>query len=67
VQPKTGFEAGCRKKDKQKSMKIARIDRHIARPLATAATSLRIESNRRRLVYFLYTGVLEPLIQLCLR
>ncbi|MBV8173892.1 MAG: hypothetical protein JO151_04925 [Verrucomicrobia bacterium] len=42
-------------------MKIARIDRHIARPVFATARRLRIESNWRKIVYSLYTGVLEPL------
>jgi hypothetical protein len=46
----------------QKSMKIARIDRHIARLLAGLAVDLRMESKRRTLVYFLSAGVLEQLV-----
>ncbi len=42
-------------------MKIARINRHIARPVLAPAKRLRIESNRRNVVYFLYRGGLEPL------
>ena len=41
-------------------MKIARIDRHIARRPAAVTGGLRIESNRRKVVYSLYTGVLNP-------
>jgi hypothetical protein len=43
-------------------MKIARIAWHIARPPAATASHLRIESNRGKVVYFLYKVVLEPLI-----
>jgi hypothetical protein len=38
-------------------MKIARINRHIARPQATAPGNWGIESNPRKIVYCLYTGV----------
>ena len=52
-------------------MKIARINRHIARPVLPAAQRLRIESKRRKVVYFLYAGVsnrcviLTPIRGLC--
>jgi hypothetical protein len=45
----------------EKHMKIARINRHIARPVLAPAKRLRIESKRRKVVYFLYAGGLEPL------
>jgi len=38
-------------------MKIARINRHIARPQATMPGIWGIESNRRKTVYCLYIGV----------
>jgi hypothetical protein len=43
-------------------MKNARIAWHIARPPVAAARHLRIESNRRKLVYCLCKGDLERLI-----
>ena len=52
-------------------MKIARINRHIARPVLPAAQRLRIESKRRKVVYF-YTReisnrcvILTPIRRLC--
>jgi hypothetical protein len=44
-------------------MKIARIDRHIARQLAESARTSKNESNWQKLVYSLYAGALEPLIE----
>jgi len=44
-------------------MKIARIDRHIARRLATSAQTSKNESNRQKLVYSLYADALGPLIE----
>ena len=47
--------------DSQKQhMKIARMNRHIARPVLAPGKRLRIESNRWRVIYFLYRGGLEP-------
>src|SRR5271165_7151958 len=46
---------------RKQHMKIARINRHIARPVLPAAQRLRIESKRRKVVYFLYAGGFEPL------
>jgi len=42
-------------------MKIARINRHIARQVLAPAQRLRIESKRRKVVYFLYARGFEPL------
>jgi len=53
--------SGCYPEIRSRHMKIARIDRHIARPVFATARRLRIESNRRKVVYSLYKGGLEPL------
>jgi|HubBroStandDraft_2_1064218.scaffolds.fasta_scaffold135040_2 hypothetical protein len=46
---------------RKRNMKIARINRHIARPVLASAKRLRIESKRRKFVYFLCAVGLEPL------
>src|SRR5271166_2707165 len=52
---------GWNTEGRKQHMKIARINRHIARPVLGPAKRSRIESKRRKVVYFLYAGGLEPL------